>query len=67
MIDGLATGDTALLKLLVDSVERCVQSGDKRQYREACKMLGISEKSDSVSMSVSSWLGWRKRASAVLR
>ena len=46
MIDGLATEDTALLKLLVDSVERCVQSGDKRQHREACKMLGISEKSD---------------------
>jgi hypothetical protein len=47
MIDGPATEDTALLRLLVESVERCVRSGDKRQQREACKMLVISEKSDS--------------------
>jgi hypothetical protein len=52
MIDGLAIEDTALLRLLVESVERCVRSGDKRQHREACKMLGISEKS--------LWLGWRR-------
>jgi hypothetical protein len=40
--------DTSLLKVLVDAVEKCVQSGDKRQYKEALKLLGIGTSDDKV-------------------
>jgi hypothetical protein len=41
MIDNMASDDTSLLKVLVRAVEKCVQSGKKRQYRDALKLLGI--------------------------
>ena len=43
MIDKMARKDTSLLKLLVDSLEKCVASGDQAQYREACKMIGVNK------------------------
>ena len=30
MVDGMAKKDTQLLRLLVDSLEKCMKSGDKR-------------------------------------
>jgi site-specific DNA-cytosine methylase len=42
MVDGMAKKDTQLLRLLVDSLEKCMKSGDKRQYKAACDMLGIT-------------------------
>jgi hypothetical protein len=39
MIDNMSCDDTSLLKVLVDAVEKCVQSGEKRQYKEALKLL----------------------------
>jgi hypothetical protein len=42
MVDSMATEDTKLLGLLVDSLEACVKSGDRRQYKAACEMLGIN-------------------------
>jgi hypothetical protein len=41
MIDNMASDDTSLLKVLVDAVEKCIQSGEKRQYKDALKLLGI--------------------------
>jgi hypothetical protein len=41
MIDNMASDDTSLLKVLVDAVEKCIQSGEKRQYKDAMKLLGI--------------------------
>jgi hypothetical protein len=49
MVDNMASEDTSLLKVLVDPVDKCVQSGDKRQYKEeALKLLGIDTSGDKV-------------------
>ena len=47
MVDGMAKKDTQLLRLLVDSLEKCMKSGDRRQYKAACDMLGISGENGS--------------------
>ena len=36
MVDSMAKEDTRLLELLVDSLEKCMKSGDRRQRKAAC-------------------------------
>ena len=42
IVDGMAKKDAQLLQLLDDSLEKCMKSGDRRQHKAACDMLGIS-------------------------
>ena len=43
----MAKKDTILLELLLDNLEKCMKSGDRRQHKAACDMLGIGAENGS--------------------